>query len=136
MTEQTNHANHADHQDRADRADRADHPADHETVDLVAAGASLLEAARSQANGHASTLVVGGTAQRAVLMALTAGSALGEHDSPPAATFQVVTGSARLYAVDGPSWTVRTGEVVAIPSARHGVEALEDCVILLTVALA
>jgi quercetin dioxygenase-like cupin family protein len=68
-------------------------------------------------------------------MALTAGAELGEHESPPAATFHVVTGSAHLYAVGGPSWTVRAGEVVAVPPERHGAEALEDCVILLTVAL-
>jgi quercetin dioxygenase-like cupin family protein len=111
------------------------HPADAAAVDLAATGAQLLDAARAQPNGHASRLVVGGPTQRAVLMALTTGSTLGEHESPPAATFQVVTGRARLYAVDGPSWSVRAGEVVAIPTERHGVEALEDCVILLTVAL-
>jgi len=112
------------------------HAADADTVDLAAAGAALLEEARAQPNGHASRLVVGGPVQRAVLMALVGGASLSEHESPPAATFQVVTGSARLYAVDGPSWTVRAGEVVAIPSERHGAEALEGCVILLTVALA
>ena len=112
-----------------------EHPADSTPVDLQAAGAELLEAARTETSGHTSRLVVGGSALRAVLMALTAGSSLHEHEAPPAATFQVVTGTARLYAVDGPSWTVRAGEVVAIPQARHGVEALEDVVILLTVAL-
>jgi quercetin dioxygenase-like cupin family protein len=111
------------------------HPADHAPLDLLEVGAALLDQARDQSNGHASRLVVGGSAMRAVLMALTAGAELGEHESPPAATFHVVTGSARLYAADGASWTVRAGEVVAIPAERHGAEALEDCVILLTVAL-
>ncbi|GAB3437413.1 hypothetical protein GCM10027517_08840 [Phycicoccus ginsengisoli] len=111
------------------------HPADHEPLHLERAGTELLQQAQTQPNGHASRLVVGGPAQRAVLMALTAGAELGEHTSPPAATFHVVTGSARLYAVGGASWTVRAGEVVAIPPERHGAEALEDCVILLTVAL-
>lgn len=111
------------------------HPADHEPLDLGRAGAELLGQAREQPNGHASRLVVGGSAQRAVLMALTEGAELGEHQSPPAATFHVVTGSARLYAADGSSWTVRAGEVVAIPAERHGAQALEDCVVLLTVAL-
>ena len=111
------------------------HPADTEALDLRTVGAALLEEARSASNGHASRLVVGGSVQRAVLMALTAGAELGEHESPPAATFQVVTGRARLYAVDGAEWVVQGGQVVAIPPFRHGVEALEDCVILLTVAL-
>jgi quercetin dioxygenase-like cupin family protein len=111
------------------------HPADHEPLDLHRAGSELLDQARSQSNGHASRLLVGGSAQRAVLMALTEGAELGEHESPAAATFQVVIGSARLYAAGGASWTVRAGEVVAIPEDRHGAQALEDCVILLTVAL-
>jgi quercetin dioxygenase-like cupin family protein len=46
-----------------------------------------------------------------------------------------VTGQARLYAVRGPECVVSAGEMVAIPTERHGVTALEDCVILLTVAL-
>jgi quercetin dioxygenase-like cupin family protein len=112
------------------------HPADSQPIDVAQAGQALLQEARGTSNGHASRLVVGGPEQRAVLMALTAGSRLSEHESPPAATFHVVAGTARLYAVDGPEWSVRAGEVVAIPGQRHGVEALEDCVILLTVALA
>jgi quercetin dioxygenase-like cupin family protein len=111
------------------------HAADSSAVDLAEAGRALLEQARDAANGHASRLLIGGDHQRAVLMALTSGSALGEHESPPAATFHVVTGQARLYAVDGPQWVVSAGEVVAIPPERHGVVALDDCVILLTVAL-
>jgi quercetin dioxygenase-like cupin family protein len=111
------------------------HPADQTALDVRAAGVELLEEARAAATGHASRLVIGGTVQRAVLMALTAGAILGEHASPPAATFHVVSGRARLYAVGGQEWVVAEGQVVAIPPERHGVEALDDSVILLTVAL-
>jgi quercetin dioxygenase-like cupin family protein len=111
------------------------HPADTDALDLGATGAALLEEARSAANGHASRLVVGGSVQRAVLMALTAGAVLGEHESPPAATFHVLTGRARLYAADGAEWVVSAGGLVAIPPFRHGVEAMDDSVVLLTVAL-
>jgi quercetin dioxygenase-like cupin family protein len=117
------------------RAEHPTHAADWTPVTLVAAGAGLMERARAARNGHASQLLIGGAHQRAVLMALTNGSSLGEHESPPSATFQVVTGQARLYAVGGPECVVSAGEVVAIPPERHGVAALEDCVILLTVAL-
>lgn len=117
------------------RTERTPHAADSVAVNLAQAGQALLEQARAATNGHASQLLVGGEHQRAVLMALTRGSSLSEHESPAAATFQVVTGQARLYAVDGPQWSVSAGEVVAIPPARHGVTAVEDCVILLTVAL-
>lgn len=111
------------------------HPADREALDVQALGAELLEQARAQPNGHASRLIIGGTVQRAVLMALTAGAVLGEHESPPAATFHVLTGHARLYAAGGAEWLVDAGQVVAIPPNRHGVEALADSLVLLTVAL-
>jgi len=111
------------------------HPADREALDVGALGAGLLEQARGRANGHASRLVIGGTVQRAVLMALTAGASLGEHESPPAATFHVLSGRARLYAAGAAEWVVAAGQVVAIPPNRHAVEALEDSIILLTVAL-
>jgi quercetin dioxygenase-like cupin family protein len=105
-------------------------------VDLAQVGRALLEQARDASNGHASRLVIGGDHQRAVLMALTDGSSLGEHESPPAATLHLLSGQARLYAADGPEWILSAGQVVAIPPARHGVTALEDSVMLLTVALA
>jgi quercetin dioxygenase-like cupin family protein len=111
------------------------HPADTDALDLGAAGAALLEEARSASKGHASRLVVGGSVQRAVLMALTAGAVLGEHESPPAATFHVLSGRARMYAADGAEWVVSAGGLVAIPPFRHGVEAIEDSIVLLTVAL-
>ena len=111
------------------------HAADGHPLDLATVGEELLEQARAQSNGHASRLVVGGSVQRAVLMALTSGSQLSDHESPPAATFQVVRGSARLRAADGSDLVVGQGQVVSIPPHRHGVDALEDTVILLTVAL-
>jgi quercetin dioxygenase-like cupin family protein len=114
---------------------RGSHPADTDAVTLDDVGRTLLAAAREARNGHASQLLIGGEHQRAVLMALVGGAQLSDHESPPAATLHVVLGSARLYAVDGPEWTVHTGQLVAIPPQRHGVVALEDCVILLTVAL-
>ena len=116
-------------------SERRPHEADTAPVNLTEAGHALLAMARGTDNGHASQLLIGGSRQRAVLMALTGGAGLNEHESPPAATFQVVSGTARLYAVDGPSWVVAAGQLVTIPATRHGVEALEDCVILLTVSL-
>ena len=116
-------------------SERPSHAADSAAVNLAEAGSTLMEEAHSAHNGHASRLLVGGERQRAVLMALTAGSSLSEHESPPAATFQVVAGRARLYAVEGDDWLVAAGDLVAIPGSRHGVVAVEDSVILLTVAL-
>ena len=76
--------------------------------DLSTLADELLEAARNDLQRKASRLVIHGTKQRAVLMAILAGGGLAEHSSPPAATLHV----------------------------RHAVDALEDSAFLLTVALA
>ena len=105
-----------------------------EITDLQSAGEELLVMARKSSDGRASRAVVHGDRMRAVLMALVNGTGLGEHDAPPAATFQVVSGRARLIAGDR-VWEVEAGGVVPIPQERHRVETDEDVVILLTVAL-
>jgi len=103
-------------------------------TDLTALGEELLTAARESADGRASRVVEHGPHQRAVLMALAGGTGLGEHASPAAATFQVLSGRARLVAGEA-GWDVPAGGLVPIPPDRHGVETDEDTVILLTVAL-
>lgn len=106
-----------------------------EITDLRAVGEELLTAARASTDGRASKVVEHGPRQRAVLMALVAGTGLGEHASPPAATFHVLSGRARVVGPDR-VWDVPTGGLVPIPPERHSVENDEDTLILLTVALA
>ncbi len=103
--------------------------------DLGALGDALLERARVDLQRKASQSVIHGDRQRAVLMAILAGGGLAEHASPPAATLHVLRGRVRLYAGTEREWFVSTGEVVAIPPERHAVDALDDSVFLLTVAL-
>ena len=67
-------------------------------------------------------------------MALAAGAELAEHDPPPAATLQVLSGSLRLHA-GSRSWSLSGADLVPIPRARHGLQAVTDTVVLLTVAL-
>ena len=105
-----------------------------EITDLNALADQLLAVAHESSDGRASHTVIHGPRQRAVLMALTRGTGLGEHASPPAATLQVVHGRARLTSAEQ-VWDVPTGAVVAVPPERHAVENDEDAVILLTVAL-
>ena len=105
-----------------------------EITDLDAVAGELLAAAHESSDGRAARTLVHGPHQRAVLMALTAGTGLGEHASPPAATFQVVRGRARLTSTQQ-VWDVPAGGLVPVPPERHGVENDEDAVILLTVAL-
>jgi quercetin dioxygenase-like cupin family protein len=109
-------------------------PVTDDITDLDALAGELLAAAHASSDGRASHTVVHGPRQRAVLMALTAGTGLGEHASPPAATFQVVRGRARLTAGEQ-AWDVSAGGIVPVPPQRHAVENDEDAVILLTVAL-
>ena len=45
------------------------------------------------------------------------------------------TAPSRLIEGTLPDWVVDAGGIVPIPAERHGVEALTDCVILLTVSL-
>lgn len=106
-----------------------------ERFDLNALGEELITQAADSSHGRASRAVVHGDRQRAVLMAFTAGSELGEHEAPPAATLQVIRGSAVLSAGDD-SWTLEAGELMVIPQARHSLQVPDgEAVVLLTVAV-
>ncbi len=70
---------------------------------------------------------------RQTLIALTAGSTLSEHENPGEATIQVISGRVRLEA-EGHHWEGRQGDLLLVPPSRHALTALEDSVILLTVA--
>lgn len=103
--------------------------------DLGAIGEALLAQAQADARGKAAHLVVKSPLLRATVIALTAGSGLPEHNSPPAATLQVLRGQAVLRsAVE--RWELADGSLVPIPPERHAVDAITDCVLLLTVAAA
>jgi quercetin dioxygenase-like cupin family protein len=108
---------------------------------LAAEARAAIGQAKASRHGKGTRVLWAGRHQRVVLIAMTAGTRLAEHESPPAASFQVLRGTARLYCADPtpegrqPDWIVEAGHLVPIPPERHGVEALEDCVILLTVSL-
>lgn len=101
---------------------------------LDALAREQLELARS-AHGRSAATVFGGHEQtlRQTVMAMAAGSSTGEHASPGEATLQVLHGRVRLTAGDD-AWEGRTGDLLVIPPASHAVAALEDAVLLLTVA--
>ncbi len=123
------------------RDGRADAATGTSVHDLESEARSALAQAQSSKHGKGTRVLWAGPHQRVVLIAMTAGTQLAEHKSPPAASFQVVEGSARLYSAEPtpegtlPDWVVDAGGIVPIPAERHGVEALTDCVILLTVSL-
>jgi len=106
-----------------------------DAVDIPAISDALMEEARAANAGRAGhTLVPGGHAPlKQVLVALTAGTVLADHESPGAATLYVLSGRVRLTA-DDLSHELDSGAFIAIPPVLHGVEAIEDAVVLLTVA--
>ena len=86
-------------------------------------------------SGRSATTVYGGHehALRQTVLALAAGAALDEHESPGEATIQVLYGWVRLKAGQT-VWDGHTGDLLIIPDARHALEAVEDSAILLTVS--
>ena len=70
---------------------------------------------------------------RQTLVALTAGTALGEHESPGEATLQVMEGRVVVRA-GSDQWEIGVGDHVVLPPQRHDLAALADSVVLLTVA--
>lgn len=104
-------------------------------VNLQTAAAQLLQSARaSSARRAGRTLVPGaGTPLKQSLLALLAGQSLSDHESPGAATLQVVSGVVRLTAGRQDAIELHAGDHVAVPQARHGLEAVEDAVVLLSV---
>jgi quercetin dioxygenase-like cupin family protein len=94
-----------------------------------------LQRARVESSGRSAETVVGGHERtlRQTVVALTAGTTLGEHDNPGEATVHVLSGRVRLGA-GGDAWEGRRGDLIVVPPARHDLQALEDAVVLLTVA--
>lgn len=94
-----------------------------------------LQRAAAAPNGRSAATVYGGHEHtlRQTLLALTAGTSLADHESPGEATLLVLRGRVRLTSGDA-EWEGRSGDLVAIPPARHGLLALEDAAVILTVA--
>jgi quercetin dioxygenase-like cupin family protein len=93
-----------------------------------------LRTARAHASGRSAVTLVHDGGLRQTVIALRAGGALSEHTANGEATLIVLRGTVRLVygevAVElGP------GDVVSIPHTSHSVEADEDAVVVLTVAM-
>jgi len=104
-------------------------------LSLEALAREHLDHAKQAGAGRSAHTVFGGHehTMRQTIVALTAGTTLAEHENPGEATVLVLSGRVRLTA--GPdSWDGRRGDLLIIPVARHSLHALEDAVILLSVA--
>jgi quercetin dioxygenase-like cupin family protein len=106
-----------------------------EKISLTALARQHLETARAASSGRSAHTVYGGHEHslRQTLIALTGGSELDQHDTNGEATLQVLHGRVRLTNSKA-NWEGSAGDHIVIPETRHGLEALEDSVVLLTVS--
>ena len=106
-----------------------------EAISLTAVVREHLTIARAATNGRSSHTVFGGHDHRLrqTLLALAAGQELAEHESPGEATLHVLAGAVQLTTATD-SIQLSVGDIAVIPDERHGLHALEDCAVLLTVA--
>jgi quercetin dioxygenase-like cupin family protein len=102
---------------------------------LTALARQQLELARAASSGRSSSTVYGGHEHqlRQTMIALTAGQMLNEHENPGEATVHVLHGRVRLGAGET-SWDGSPGDLLVVPDSRHTLQALEEAVVLLTVA--
>lgn len=115
---------------RTPRAEPTAAPTTPGAVSLESASARRLDAARSDEHGRSAELLVHDGALRQTVLALAAGAELAEHNSPHAASLQVLSGSVHVTGME-PA-VVRAGELVALTHERHAVRAEQDAVFLLT----
>ncbi|SEJ48040.1 cupin domain-containing protein [Demequina mangrovi] len=94
-----------------------------------------LELARAESSGRHSVTLMGDRASdlRQTVIALAAGHRLHDHESPGEATLQVISGEVELSTATGAA-TLGEGDYLVLPPERHGLEAVADSAVLLTVA--
>jgi len=104
-------------------------------LSLVALARHELDAARRAPAGRSAKTVHGGHEKvlRQTVIALCAGRTTDQWESPGEATVQVISGRVRV-ASDRASWEGSPGDLVVVPRERSAMHALEDSVVLLTVA--
>jgi len=107
-----------------------------QSISLTTLADQQLGVARQAASGRSAHTIHGGRqhALRQTLLALAGGRSLEEHDSPGEATLQVLSGQVRL-ATASQSWAGTAGDYLVIPAERHTLTALDDAVVILTVAV-
>ena len=104
-------------------------------ISLTRLAREQLQTARNASSGCASKTVYGGhkLSLRQTVIAVLGGERLIEHENPGEATVFVLQGRVEVSAGKAVSTGV-TGELLILPDARHALAAVEDSVVVLTVA--
>ncbi|RMI13795.1 cupin [Cellulomonas triticagri] len=90
-----------------------------------------IDLAHADPHGRSAHLVVHDGPLRQTVIALTKGTRLAEHSSPPAGSILVLRGTVAVTTADDVE-TLPAGFLTTLTHDRHGVEALSDAAILLT----
>lgn len=106
-----------------------------EPIDLHTLASEKIRAAERSSNGRSSETLFGGHdhSLRHTMIAMLGGYELSEHESPGDATLQVLSGHIELRS-EAETTVGTIGELLIVPPQRHSVYAVEDAVIILTVA--
>ena len=107
-----------------------------EATSLADAARNHMERARAAEHGRSAHTVHGGhdRALRQTVVALRAGTTLGEHPSEREATLLVLAGRVRL--TDGAqTFEAGTSDLLTVPAAAYTLAAVEDSALLFTVSL-
>lgn len=104
-------------------------------TDLAEVIAEQAARAADSPHGRSAHLVLHDGVLRQTVIALTAGTALDEHNAPVAASLQVLRGRVAL-TVAGRRVELTEGLLHPVPQERHGLLAHTDSVVLLTAVTA
>ena len=102
--------------------------------DLAAIDRQLRSEDAYRRDGHTARTLVREPALRIVLVVMEAGARIAEHRAQEITSIQAITGHVRLALIDR-SLELAAGRVLVIaPDLRHGIEAVADSSLLLTLA--
>lgn len=104
-----------------------------EPIDLRTAAKDLLTQLEGAESLAVTLAASSGAPLTQTLLAIKAGSRLPDHEDPGAATLQGVLGRLRLVTGEG-AHEVGEGQLLAVHGGRHHLEAVEDAVVLITLA--